>query len=81
VTACTTSNDYLAPCVRKSGGNVEQFILGARSFHSGGVNASKCDGSAELVSDDVDLTVWRSQSTIAGEDPPLQIVDPEGNGQ
>jgi prepilin-type N-terminal cleavage/methylation domain-containing protein/prepilin-type processing-associated H-X9-DG protein len=81
VTACTTSNDYLAPCVRKSGGNVEQFILGARSFHSGGVNASKCDGSAELVSDDVDLNVWRSQSTIAGDDPPLQIVDPEGNGQ
>jgi hypothetical protein len=35
----------------------------------------------EFVSDEVDLTVWRSQSTMAGDDPPLQQVDSEGNGQ
>ena len=49
--------------------------------HPSGVGAVKCDGSAEFVSSDVDLTVWRSQSTIAGDDPPLYEVDPEGNGQ
>jgi prepilin-type N-terminal cleavage/methylation domain-containing protein len=82
VTACTTTNNELAPCIRKTGNNnVPKMILGARSQHSGGVNASRCDGSAELVSDGVDLMVWRSQSTIAGDDPPLQVVDPEGNGQ
>lgn len=81
VTACTTTNNHLALCVRKTGGEVEQFILGARSAHSGGVCASKCDGSAEFIADGIDLTVWRTQSTIAGDDPPLQTVDPEGNGQ
>ena len=60
---------------------MEQFILGARSFHSGGVNASKCDASAEFIADGVDLSVWRSQSTMSGDDPPLQTADPEGNGQ
>jgi hypothetical protein len=45
------------------------------------VNVSRCDASAEFVSDGVDLTVWRSQSTIAADDPPLRVFDPEGNGQ
>jgi prepilin-type N-terminal cleavage/methylation domain-containing protein len=82
VTVCSTANDHLAPCLRKQGAaNEGQFILASRSAHAGGVNASKCDGSAEFVSNDVDLNVWRSQSTIAGDDPPLYEVDPEGNGQ
>ncbi|BBO36192.1 DUF1559 domain-containing protein [Lacipirellula parvula] len=78
-TACTTNNDSIAPCADKSG-NFPVFVVGARSQHSGGVNASKCDGSAEFVSDGIDLTAWRSQSTMAGDDPPLYEVDPEGNG-
>ena len=81
VTACSETNSHLAPCLRKGGGQVGQFILGSRSAHSGGVNASKCDGSAEFISDGVDLTVWRSQSTIAGDDPPLFEIDPDNNGQ
>lgn len=82
VTACTTNNNHLAPCVRKSGAaGQSQFTLASRSAHAGGVNASKCDGSAEFVSNDVDISVWRSQSTIAGDDPPLIDNDPEGNGQ
>lgn len=82
VTACADENDHLAPCLRKTGGgNQPQFVLASRSFHSGGVNTSRCDASAEFVSDDVDLNVWRAQSTIAGDDPPLRISDPEGNGQ
>jgi hypothetical protein len=81
VTACTTSNDYLAPCVRKMGGDVEQFVLASRSFHTAGVNAAKCDASAEFIADGIDLNVWRTQSTMAGDDPPLLAVDPEGNGQ
>jgi prepilin-type N-terminal cleavage/methylation domain-containing protein len=81
VSVCSTSNNHIAPCTRKTGANEAQFILGSRSAHSGGVNASKCDGSAEFVSDGVDLAVWRSQSTIAGDDPPLYTNDAEGNGQ
>ena len=80
VTICSAKNDHIAPCSRKQGAQ-RQFILASRSAHSGGVNASKCDGSAEFVSDGVDLAVWRAQSTIAADDPPLYVNDPEGNGQ
>ena len=80
VTVCTENNNQLAPCLRKQGAEA-QFVLASRSAHAGGVSVSKCDGSAEFVSNDVDLNVWRSQSTIAGDDPPLYEVDPEGNGQ
>ena len=82
VTACSETNNHIAPCFRmKQGQGEDQFVLASRSAHSGGVTASKCDGSAEFVSDGVDLVVWRSQSTIAGDDPPLSENDPEGNGQ
>jgi len=80
VTLCSEQNDVISPCTRKQGA-VGQFTLAARSHHSGGVNASRCDGSAEFVSNDVDLAVWRAQSTISGDDPPLSENDPEGNGQ
>jgi prepilin-type N-terminal cleavage/methylation domain-containing protein len=82
VTACSTKNSDLAPCIRKTGAaNIGQLILASRSRHPGGVVVSKCDVSTEFVSNDVDLTVWRSQSTMAGDDPPLRTIDPEGNGQ
>lgn len=82
VTVCATSNNHIAPCIRKQGeANVPQFVLASRSRHPGGVVAVKCDVSTDFISNDVDLNVWRSQSTIAGGDPPLIAVDPEGNGQ
>jgi prepilin-type N-terminal cleavage/methylation domain-containing protein len=40
----------------------------ARSQHTGGVNASRMDGSAGLVSDNVDLRVWRALGTAAGRE-------------
>ena len=80
VTVCSENNNHIAPCVRKQGGAVGTFTLASRSAHSGGVNVSKCDGSAEFVSDGVDLVVWRSQSTISGDDPPVIDNAAEGNG-
>jgi hypothetical protein len=82
VTVCSTRNNELAPCIRKTGAaNVGQFTLASRSRHPGGVVASKCDVSTDFVSDGVDLAVWRAQSTMAADDPPLLANDPEGNGQ
>lgn len=81
VSACAVANNHIAPCIDKPGGAVSQYIVGSRSMHAGGVNALKCDASAEFVSDGVDLTVWRTTSTMAGDDPPLAVVDLEGNGQ
>lgn len=42
--------------------------IAARSLHPGGVNASRCDGSAKFYSDDINLQVWRALSTSAGEE-------------
>ncbi|MEM8678303.1 MAG: DUF1559 domain-containing protein [Planctomycetota bacterium] len=38
----------------------------ARSYHPGGVNTGRMDGSAEFITDDIDRVVWRSLSTRAG---------------
>ncbi len=40
----------------------------ARSFHSGGVNAARVDGSTGFYSDDIDRFVWRALSTSAGSE-------------
>ena len=81
VTACSTANNSIAPCIRKGQSDIPQMILAARSSHPGGVVVVKCDVSTEFISNDVDLDVWRSQSTMAGSDPPLATINPEGNGQ
>ncbi|MBN2473357.1 MAG: DUF1559 domain-containing protein [Pirellulales bacterium] len=38
----------------------------ARSRHSGGVNASLCDGSVRFVADEISLDVWRAAATRSG---------------
>jgi prepilin-type N-terminal cleavage/methylation domain-containing protein len=40
----------------------------ARSKHPGGVNASRCDGSTDFVSGDIDQWVWRALTSAAGEE-------------
>ena len=39
--------------------------VASRSMHSGGVNASLCDGAVRFVTDTVDLTTWQSLSGMA----------------
>lgn len=38
----------------------------ARSYHSGGVNAARMDGSVNFVADDIERLVWRALSTRNG---------------
>lgn len=40
----------------------------ARSNHAGGVNVALADGACRFVRDDVDVEIWRSLSTRAGEE-------------
>lgn len=44
------------------------MIAGPRSYHSGGVNVSFCDGSVRFITDAVDLNVFRAYWTRAGEE-------------
>ncbi|MDR1491740.1 MAG: DUF1559 domain-containing protein [Planctomycetaceae bacterium] len=41
-------------------------FYGARSGHTGGVNAGRADGSVSFVSDTIDVNVWRAAATISG---------------
>ena len=40
----------------------------ARSHHPGGVNASRCDGSAEFVTESIEFVVWQALTSAAGGD-------------
>lgn len=48
------------------------IVLAARSNHSGGVNASTCDGGVRFVADHIDLDVWQALSTINGNESDLE---------
>jgi prepilin-type N-terminal cleavage/methylation domain-containing protein/prepilin-type processing-associated H-X9-DG protein len=40
--------------------------IGARSYHSGGVNIAFCDGSVHFIANSIDLTTWRAMGSRAG---------------
>lgn len=50
------------------GGSFEGGMLTARSHHTGGVNCLLADGAVRIVSDSIDLTLWRSLATMAGHE-------------
>ncbi len=60
--------DSLIGTPQGSGGTAEGGMLTARSQHPGGVNCLLGDGSCRMVSDSIDLRLWRSLSTIAGHE-------------
>jgi prepilin-type N-terminal cleavage/methylation domain-containing protein/prepilin-type processing-associated H-X9-DG protein len=55
------------PCIVSGNGKIA-----ARSKHSGGVNASFCDGSIRFVSNSISLVTWQALSTMNGS----EVFDP-----
>lgn len=55
-----------APC--SPGAAMNMILHTARSYHVGGVVTSRCDGSANLISDGIDLLVWRALGTPRGDE-------------
>ena len=53
-------------CIRDS--RPDYIYAAARSAHSGGVNACMVDGSSRFFSNDIELQVWQSLSTVAGSE-------------
>ena len=49
-------------------GGTKQQHISARSKHPGGVNASRCDGSVSFYTDSIDLFVWNSLTSAAGNE-------------
>lgn len=56
-----TPNSRLRDCSGISNGH-----LAARSYHTGGVNVVRGDGSVTFVSDSIDAVTWRAFGTVAG---------------
>jgi prepilin-type N-terminal cleavage/methylation domain-containing protein/prepilin-type processing-associated H-X9-DG protein len=52
------------PCFAASGAQRE--FNAARSYHSGGVDVSFCDGSVKFIKDTINLATWRALSTKDG---------------
>src|SRR5262245_39726543 len=59
--ATSPQYDPTMPCLRV----VDQY-LAARSRHSGGVNASMCDGSVRFVRNAIDLVTWQAMASSNG---------------
>jgi prepilin-type N-terminal cleavage/methylation domain-containing protein/prepilin-type processing-associated H-X9-DG protein len=62
---------YRAPCLSLGNDSwwtpsADGAFAGARSKHSGGVNAAMVDGSVTFYSDQIDILVWRALGTRAG---------------
>jgi prepilin-type N-terminal cleavage/methylation domain-containing protein/prepilin-type processing-associated H-X9-DG protein len=53
------------PCLKNT--TVYSFVA-ARSFHPGGVNAVKCDGSVAFFKSSIALPTWRALSTTQGNE-------------
>jgi prepilin-type N-terminal cleavage/methylation domain-containing protein/prepilin-type processing-associated H-X9-DG protein len=53
------------PCVQV-GSPYREMAAAARSYHQGGVNASRADGSVQFVSDNISLPVWQAMGSRGG---------------
>ncbi len=51
-----TPNSKLWDC----GDNTGNSMFGARSMHTGGVQAVLCDGAVKFVSENLDISIWRN---------------------
>lgn len=58
----------IPPVVQAGGDPMEWQIVNARSLHSGGVNASMCDGTVRFVAESISVAVWRAAGTSRGNE-------------
>ncbi|MFM7109996.1 MAG: DUF1559 domain-containing protein [Planctomycetota bacterium] len=68
---CDAANPLNAPCSTTSTAPPSPFSRrqGARSRHTGGVNAAMCDGSVRFFQNSIATTTWQALGTSAGGEP------------
>ncbi|MBA4182210.1 MAG: prepilin-type cleavage/methylation domain-containing protein [Anaerolinea sp.] len=64
---CLSTTYSSAPCVSIGGTGTDAGVF-ARSFHEGGVNVVLGDGAVRFVTENIDLSLWRSLATRAGSE-------------
>ena len=66
---CFDQSPLGLPCVDSgfgNGGKRAQQFMSSRSRHQGGVFALYCDASIHFITDDIELNLWQTMSTMAG---------------
>ncbi len=65
---CNTASNLNAPCQTASAALPSPFNRrqGARSRHTGGVQAALCDGSVRFFSDSISIQIWQGAGTSQG---------------
>ena len=63
---CIDRPDIQLPCTQVSSFPKHGHYMASRSRHPGGVQVLMCDGSVHFVADDIELSIWQAQSTMAG---------------
>ena len=66
-TSTTNQPDQNLPCTAGAS-NDSTDTAASRSRHPGGVHVGLCDGSVHFVSNSVELTIWQSLGSIAGNE-------------
>jgi prepilin-type N-terminal cleavage/methylation domain-containing protein/prepilin-type processing-associated H-X9-DG protein len=64
---CGMEDQLSGSCVKISRQNME--VHTSRSYHPGGVNLARCDGSVVLVTDSIDLQLWRALASFDEGEP------------
>ena len=49
-----------------TGPNTDISLMGAQSYHPGGVNVTLLDGSVKFVKDSINPAIWRAIATREG---------------
>jgi prepilin-type N-terminal cleavage/methylation domain-containing protein len=62
---CQSNVNMNPPCTTISTPS-QPRMMGARSRHTGGVNAGRCDGSISFIRNDIDYNVWQALGTSKG---------------
>ena len=67
---CNTADPRNAPCTTAISAPPSPFgrRQGARSLHTGGVNAAMSDGSVQFISDSISIPVWQALGTSQGKE-------------
>ena len=65
---CIDRPELGLPCHRgnDSSAAVDQYTIGGRSNHPGGIQVAFCDGSGKFLSNEIDLAAWRAFASRAG---------------
>jgi prepilin-type N-terminal cleavage/methylation domain-containing protein/prepilin-type processing-associated H-X9-DG protein len=65
---CAVQNPPCNGNLTAPGAQSALVYLGARNYHSGGVNASMCDGSVRFVKNSISLLTWMAAGTSQGSE-------------